>query len=367
MDRYGVLGVDLGLLTDSEPVRSFFAHAYRWFPAAGAGERVDLAAILDPSLTGEPFALAGDRYLSLEGSVSPENRAFLFLLEEMMDRIDGSLVLHASAVSAKGRGVMLAGPALAGKSTLVLELLSQGHSFLSDDAAPLERRTGRLLPYPRAVGIRKDPDRKPRLPGRGVHELPHRWLVDPEALGATMPAQACDPAYLFYLDPGGSYLEPVTGEDRIFEVSLAVPREDLVKSLGQLRPDSLDQVEGRPFPTVRLSFPKGSRPVGALTEFWRAHRDTVLGVEEHRPEPRRAAGPAEIVPVGVASLLLPLVRDLLNRGEGGRLMASHDGRIGSLTMELAGLLRNVNCYRVLSGDPPGIAAAIEGILGEVTS
>jgi hypothetical protein len=345
-------------------VRSFFAHAYRWFPSQSWGPILDLAAIFDRRVIGRPFALAGSSFLDLSESPSPENHAFLFLLESIMDRIESCILLHAGAVAFRGRGIVLAGPALAGKSTLVQALMRCGHEFMSDDVAPLDRSSGRLLPFPRSIGIRKGSGegRLPvPLPSRGVHELPHRWLVDPELLGARLPAPECPPAYLFYLDPGGSHVRPSRSE-RSFEIAIAGPEGRLRQELIGLAPSSQEEVPDRPFTTILVRFPIEAQPVSDLMTFWRGNRDQVLYIEEMRPQAARRGGKPEIEPVETTSLLLPLVRDILNRGDQGRLMIAHGGRVTSLTVELGGLLHGVRCYRLTSGSPEEGATAISDMV-----
>src|SRR5437867_5542885 len=95
-DRYSVLGAGVSLRTDSDSVRAFFAASYRWFPADSAGEDLDLVALFR-SPGASPGASAGDSFLDLSKSRSPENRAFLFLLESLTDRISGSIMLHGAA------------------------------------------------------------------------------------------------------------------------------------------------------------------------------------------------------------------------------------------------------------------------------
>jgi hypothetical protein len=361
-DRYSILGLDISLRTDSAPVRAFFAEAYRWFPPRSSATTFELSAIFNAASGAFPSASAGDAFIDLSTSRSAENRAFLFLFESIMDGISGSILLHGAAVSKHGRGIILAGPTLAGKSTLVMELVKVGHQFLSDDAAPLERSTGDLLPFPRAIGIRKGPS-APRLPARGVHELPHKWLVDPVHLGARLPAASCRPEMLFYLDPAG-ILGDRSDQVPSFEIALADSVEPVHADLLALRPESVRVIDEGPFPRLAVRFGTGSRPLAGLTHLWRRHRESILFVEETRdPRPRRTAAP-EILAVDTSDLLLPLVRDVLNRGEEGALMRSHCGRLTSLVIETAKLLKSVRCYRVASGTPETTALAIDRLVRE---
>ena len=61
------------------------------------------------------------------------------------------VVLHAGVVSLNGRGIILPAPQEHGKSTLTTALVRAGFGFLSDEAAPIDPRTGTVEPFPRPI------------------------------------------------------------------------------------------------------------------------------------------------------------------------------------------------------------------------
>jgi len=63
------------------------------------------------------------------------------------------LFVHAGVVGWRGRALLLPGPSLAGKTSLVAALLRQGATYYSDECAVLDSE-GLVRPYPRALGIR---------------------------------------------------------------------------------------------------------------------------------------------------------------------------------------------------------------------
>jgi HprK-related kinase B len=95
----------------------------------------------------------------------------------------GHVLFHASAVSWRGQGVVLAGPPGAGKSTAALHCVEQGFRFVSNDRVLAKLRTGgvEVLGYPK----------QPRVnPGTLLTHPRLSSLLSPEdraALGA-MPA-----------------------------------------------------------------------------------------------------------------------------------------------------------------------------------
>src|SRR5207244_10524536 len=64
---------------------------------------------------------------------------------------------HAASASVDGRGLLLAGPAEAGKTTISMSLADAGHGFYGDEIAAARLETLELLPFRRRLSIRTGP------------------------------------------------------------------------------------------------------------------------------------------------------------------------------------------------------------------
>jgi Coenzyme PQQ synthesis protein D (PqqD) len=64
-------------------------------------------------------------------------------------------IVHAGAVAGRGGALVLPGISGSGKSTLTAALVQAGLDYLSDDIAPLDGRTGRVLPVPFALSLKE--------------------------------------------------------------------------------------------------------------------------------------------------------------------------------------------------------------------
>src|ERR1044071_9118767 len=74
--------------------------------------------------------------------------------------------VHAAVVAFRDRAIALVAPSGFGKSTTTWALLHHGFEYLSDEIAPIEPRTFRVLPFPRALCLKKTPpDGYPLPPG----------------------------------------------------------------------------------------------------------------------------------------------------------------------------------------------------------
>jgi hypothetical protein len=68
---------------------------------------------------------------------------------------NGRLLLHAAAAERDGRVLLLAGPAGAGKSTLVAALVATGLRYVTDEVVAIHGKTGVIEPYPKPIGLHR--------------------------------------------------------------------------------------------------------------------------------------------------------------------------------------------------------------------
>jgi hypothetical protein len=97
----------------------------------------------------------GDRRIALLAS---SGRAVEWLLWDINRAAaaasDGYLLLHAGAVQAGHRAVLLPAPSGGGKSTLVAGLVQRGLGYLSDELIALDGGGSRVLPYPKPISLK---------------------------------------------------------------------------------------------------------------------------------------------------------------------------------------------------------------------
>lgn len=128
----------------------------------------------------------------------------IHLLKSIGERVKRALLVHAGAVSYRGKGIMLPGQSGSGKSSLALGLLQRGYNYLSDELAPIDVKSGRLLPFPKPLSIKDtsvfpglvDPDRI--WHGPAVSEAESVWYVQPEEVKRGNISKPVPVRYIFF-------------------------------------------------------------------------------------------------------------------------------------------------------------------------
>jgi hypothetical protein len=157
--------------------------------------------------TGQSPAVVLDRVARPLTPDAATQQAFIVLNETFLREARGCRVLHAAALTARDRVVLVAGPSTYGKSTLALLLLERGLGFLGDDFAPLDMASGRILPFPKTIGIRPrveellSPLTRSRLDAASERRLGDKRLVDVEELFPGQLARAARVGMVVLLSP----------------------------------------------------------------------------------------------------------------------------------------------------------------------
>jgi len=77
------------------------------------------------------------------------------VLDAALGLASGVIRIHAGAIAAGGRGILLPADGGAGKTTLVIDLCRSGAAYLSDDVGVVAAAGGTLIPFPKSLRLRR--------------------------------------------------------------------------------------------------------------------------------------------------------------------------------------------------------------------
>lgn len=347
--------LDVGITVDApDNVLQPIASAYRRFVTAEAQP----GAILLEYRAGDPDRLqAGEVQIPIAGEVDATIQLYQHFLITLFDRVDSYAVLHGAALTdRRGDVFLLAGPSGHGKSSLSLELAQRGHGFLGDDYAPLDLDRGQIQPYPRAVALK--PEGRAPIPDAfrqaaqqpSVDRLFEKKLVDVgQVLGESR--LVGNPAPLRNVFILSDRLEDdERSENDTIHVTLHSAEADRFQAeLSSIGGIEILQREDHG-ETRALLLRRGSDALSgkALAEL--LARDTAIVLSYRGPEaPPDFSSDAALASITRTQTALALCREMLNRRDGGRLLARFDDDPTALFVAVAAALRGARCWRLAVG------------------
>ena len=138
---------------------------------------------------------------------------------------DADLVLRAGCVAFGERALVLSGDNGCGVSTLLAALVSEGGTYLSDDAIPVELRSGRVRPFPQPVLLDdRSLDLLPEVAAlrAGANSTTGRRLVVMGCAPTAPGRSSWDVAVVLfpeYDDSGVTLLRPVDPDDAVVRLA----------------------------------------------------------------------------------------------------------------------------------------------------
>jgi len=334
---YRFFDVGFTLETDAAAFLACFEQIYGRFRA----ETDPTAPTYRLHLNGDPRFEAGGTIWRSRRAADLSLYAYNAILNAVATRIRSHFLFHAAALAAPdGAGIILAGPAGLGKTTLALALLARGYRLYSDDVAAVGCDDGLLYPFPRSVGVRPaDGDPNNRL------FLDMAALGRPDAL-ASAPAA---PRLLFLL-ADGTVADPAGPAGCILTLDrFTWPLMEALADLPDVRAAII--LRDAPYPVVALDLATAS--AGQIEPAVQAlcARYGVL-LFDIAPGPAAAADfdrPPRLVPLSLDEATTGLLRHLKGGPSSALVTERFGGSAGRLYMALAARVGRMACYRLEVG------------------
>jgi len=350
------------------PIQSF-RKLYRWFEITTEEQAPDIELVcqwIDAS--GRPairFLIEGELHevddaLLMEHLYTP--LAFLIL-----SRIRTHFLIHAGCVERRAKAVVITGHSGMGKSTLTTFLTSRGMGYLSDEFAPLNRRTCEIVPFPLPVGVRPGPgaDFLSDVAGEQM-DFPSdpKKLVQPHDLGkepVDYPAKL-HAVIILAGDVSSRVRTSAKFEGKVRLLLLATTpefeRELLIATGSTLVEKDLSIPK-----TVQLTLQvtDATRFLPAVMDVTERHHIPLGGVQYEDLDPADFNRSPQLVRIPPAAGVLELVKRIPSHQKQRLVAREFGGRVPALVEEMSRLVRDVAFYKLSPGRLDEMLDLIEGL------
>ena len=349
------LDVEFEVCSDTKPVVDLFGAALPLLEQSSLdGDPLRFVIQTKRGSLDKPTITFEDRSFAVHNSDLLVGIAYMRVMQEVYRRVESHILIHGAAVSKDGMGLIFPASSSSGKTTLAARLVMEGWDFLSDDLAAVDPGTGSMAPLPRSLGIRggtramlgmenlKEIGRLPYISGG------EKMLFDVESIRpGCIPSSARMSRLVLLNSSNGELLSSPIGST----LFLSADRPDgaFVDSLCALPGvESVDVKEGA---FVELEIRHNRSGLFSEIESLADEKDVMIFERGGSEAPAiRFDGRPSMERINTIDASRELARNFLG-GSRSRLLATRfNGSAASMIFELTGLLEEVECYRILTGD-----------------
>jgi hypothetical protein len=278
----------------------------------------------------------------------PTLHAYHSLIADLLGAVADHFAFHATALERDGWALVLSAPSTFGKTTLGIHLAGNGFALLADDVTFMERASGRVMPFRRALnlraGTRATMDAATLDLARGAVRASSsdEWTVDP-APWSSARNQPCRLGMVVLAGPH----EEGTGYRRFprYEILVVEGREQILEELSSLPGVAAVDVTEAAGGRARVGVDRSEPLLGWL----RSHQADIVTASRLVADPPDFSGSPRLEALGPFQAAVELTQEMLNRHDGSLLDAEFRGRETVLIAEVARLLKGTTCLALSPG------------------
>ena len=265
---------------------------------------------------------------------------YLGMFSPVIYEVRDYFLIHAGTLStASNQGIIISAPCGFGKTTLTLELLKKGFTFLSDELAPINRHTGMIHPYPRGLGVLNGKEKK---------------IIIQKNTG-----DSCKPSCIIFLCLPE---EKEHGKTRYMELALSRLDKNVYRQLKELpEVNEITTIRDRLFPMFRLSVLEDVRIVPRIQQICRQNQVPIMYTLRGRSSKPDFNAKPKLREISSKKGIFELSRNILNSHNSALLEEVFGGSQTRMIFELAGLMNHAKFYRLTVGKLPEMTALIKNL------
>lgn len=362
---FSMFGIGLELLTDHEETLNIFKSIHRKFiiPKLQNGDFTCYILNKSPYSNG-PAVIIGNMLYTLPQHEDFLSWAELVLFQSMMDAMGDQLLLHAGVVTKNGDAYILYAPSGFGKTTLVLELVSRGYRFFSDEYCPVHLPDFTISAFPRMLGLRSDNPFYKKIKGKNNSFIKYenKYFVDcddvfPGSTGAESQAK-----YLIVLSEQLGTENDEKSSNDFIDVVLFKENKQLLDDISEhAEVEVIEKMLRGFYVGYRLTLPKDKTIVKKLQTIWKRYQNDIfcVGITSDR-KPEFSDMPL-IEPMQKSETIFEVLTHIMNRAPAGKLMQRFQGKTSNLLLEVGNFVKDVKCYKMKPGALHKMADIIDSL------
>jgi hypothetical protein len=364
--HFRFLNVSLTFSSDSIEAVDIFSAMYQNFMASAQPVSDIMCYIIKDTDTGsKPAAVVNGRAYELFEDELFISHAHMIVFQHVLDTIDDHLLIHAGVVAKEGRGIIISGPSTYGKTTMMLELVSRGFKFYSDEFCAVNLSDSTITAFPRSIGLRESnpflnrTDKSKCLLlkniGRGK-----KYLVNCDNLFPNSRGSICKAHYLILL----KNKQTTENMNNKTTIDLALYNDNQTLADEICSHDGIDHVGTymeSDYVVYRFSIPLQTGLTKAFRDICNRYTDQIFYQERVTQEDPDFISEPFLKPIAKSAASLEILKNLRNRSIHSKLLNKFNHKSSQLLLTIGDFLNGVECYEMTTGPLNKMAAMIESL------
>ncbi len=267
--------------------------------------------------------------------------------------IDNYLLIHAAVVSKEGNGYIIIAPSGFGKTTLVLELLSRGYKFLSDEFCLIRSSDFYIDAFPRRLGVKaSSPFHNLINKEKAVYlEFEGKYFIEWTDITPEGYCSQCKPKNLILLVDSIKDRADKTSSGCYFDLMLLNQNQSLLDMVSQY-PDV--EIAHETLTHGYITYRFRAHAIKPLMTFyqdiWRRFENDILGVPAIEDKNPDFTKPPEIKKMLKSDAMFEILTHVINRAPDTKYLKRFDGKVSALLSTVGNFIKDINCYVMKPGN-----------------
>ena len=299
-------------------------------------------------------------FLPKDGGVSGLTEQIIFT--RLIALIDDYLLIHAAVVSKEGDGYIIIAPSGFGKTTLVLELLSRGYKFLSDEFCLIRSSDFYIDAFPRKLGVKANsPFHNLINKEKAIYlEFEKKYFIECKDIVPDSYGLRCKPKNIILLVDSIRDGADNASSGCFFDLMLLNQNQSLLDVVSQY-PDVkiIREMLTHGYITYRFKAHAIKPLMIFYQDIWRRFENDILGVpaiEDKNPDFTKSP---EIKRMLKSEALFKILTHVINRAPDTQYLKRFDGKVSALLSTVGNFIKDINCYVMKPGSLAEMADMID--------
>ena len=361
---FGFLNIRALIHSDDQKIIDIFKNTYGNFSNNNMFNKSIACYILTNSIIKkQQSCIVIDNYLiNLPSKKNLIEQAEQVIIQSIIEIVEHHFLIHAGVVAKNNECVILIGPSLCGKSTLVHELVRRNYKFLSDECCAVRFKDFLIEPFPRNINIRDNSPALKSIPNKFKNiKLGNKYIINPNTIYPHCLGSAGTAKYLIKIN---SLCDKASSAEKnnIINVMFFRQVSEFVEEICNEKRIILKETTlNDNLVCYRFLVPEKDGLIKHFQDVCKKYKNVIYQVVVDSNNCFNFSTSPIIKPLSRADAAFEIIRNLVNRTLHSRLFDQYNDKMSNLLFTISKFVSTIDCFELTPGNLDKTADMIDNL------